>query len=295
VFGRFFSGIPHPHLLGDRAPDALFWMDHSVNAQTIRHEQRDLAAGDQANKISIWSEQFRIHSYEVALDRLATLESLCRHFQEAAWNHAEHLGVGYERLRQGNRVWVLARLRLKVERRARWGEVVTLQTWPRQAKSAFALRDFEIFDCTGVRVVAGASAWLVLDMITRKPQRVDKLVSEIGPFPEKRALEQESEKLGPIESRDRFVELVARYSDVDVNGHVNNARYVSWIMDSYSMDFHQTHSVRSFEIDYLGETISGESISVLSQEKAPGECHHSIKKTEKGNEVCRARLFWSQI
>jgi hypothetical protein len=37
----------------------------------------------------VWTESFKVHSYDVDFNKTATLESLCRHFQEAAWNHAE--------------------------------------------------------------------------------------------------------------------------------------------------------------------------------------------------------------
>src|SRR5712691_7393571 len=58
---------------------------------------------------AIWRGDFRVHSYEVDFKQSATLECLCRYFQEAAWNHAEELGVGYQRLQAENKIWVLSR------------------------------------------------------------------------------------------------------------------------------------------------------------------------------------------
>src|SRR4051812_24122807 len=103
---------------------------------------------------TIWREEFTVHSYEVDFKKGATLEGLCRHFQEAAWNDAEALGVGYQRLQEQNRIWVLSRLILKVKRRPQWGENLTMETWPQAAKSVFAMRDFEIFDSVGALLVA---------------------------------------------------------------------------------------------------------------------------------------------
>src|SRR6266702_8253653 len=100
----------------------------------------------------IWTENFKIHSYEVGLSRRATLETVCRYFQEAAWNHAEALGVGYSQLQRQNKIWVLSRLLVKVEHYPRWAETVTIRTWPRAAKSIFAMRDFEVFDSVGTRL-----------------------------------------------------------------------------------------------------------------------------------------------
>jgi hypothetical protein len=85
--------------------------------------------------------------------------------------------------------------------------------------------------------------------------------------------------------------VTVRYSDIDVNGHVNNSRYVGWIMDSYPVEFHRNHSVCSLEVNYLGETVGDDAISLLSKEAAPGEYWHSAVKTG-GGEVCRTRVKW---
>jgi medium-chain acyl-[acyl-carrier-protein] hydrolase len=241
----------------------------------------------------IWAEQFKVHSFEADCKGLGTVESVCRHFQEAAWNHAEHLGLGYECLLQENRIWVLARLMVQVHRHLRWGETVTVHTWPRQAKSVFALRDFEMLDSEGARRVSGSSAWLVLDATTRKPQRVDQLISSIAIFPDKRALDQDPEKLEASASNRTATQFLARYSDIDVNGHVNNARYIGWLMDSYPLDFHRTYELKWIEINYLGETKGGDMVSVLSCEPAPGDYRLSLVKSDTGIEVCRAKLLWT--
>lgn len=248
--------------------------------------------GQQDQPKTIWAEQFTIHSYEVDFKKEATLESLCHHFQEAAWNHAEHLGAGYHRLLEQNRFWVLARLRIEIARRPAWAETVTIRTWPRAAKSVFAMRDFEIFGADGQRCLAGASAWLVLDTSTRKPQRVDKIIAGITSLSELRALEHDPDKLPQPEVSSKSIALTVRYSDIDVNAHVNHARYISWLLDSYPIDFHRGHKTLLLEMNYLGETVGGEPISLLSSEAGSGEYWHSVIKSDTGDEVCRARLVW---
>jgi acyl-ACP thioesterase len=240
----------------------------------------------------VWTETFKVHSYDVDFKQAATVESLCRHFQEVAWNHAEHLGAGYQRLQQENRFWVLSRLLLEITRPPGWGETVTLQTWPRVAKSVFAMRDFEMFDSSGARMVAGTSGWLVLDTKTRRPHRVDKLIAGIKTPADKRALDREPQKLDWSEVGASSRQVTVQYSDIDVNGHVNNARYIGWLLDSYPLDFHRRHEVTSLEVNFLGELVGVESISVLSKAAAPGEFRHSIALAVTGGEACRATICW---
>ena len=249
---------------------------------------------ESAARAEVWSETFKMHSYEVDVKQLATIESLCQHFQEAAWNHAEALGVGYEHLRQQHKFWVLSRLLIKIERRPRWSESVALQTWPRLAKSVFAMRDFEMTDNAGVRLAAGASAWLVLDTTMRKPQRVDKLISGISITESRPALERDPAKLEGCDSAMPSGEFTVRYSDIDVNGHVNNSRYIMWLLDSYPLSFVLQNEVALVEVNFLGETVAGEKLSVMSKETQPNDYSHSVVQAKESKEVCRARILWRQ-
>ncbi|MEZ4630763.1 MAG: acyl-CoA thioesterase [Deinococcales bacterium] len=78
----------------------------------------------------IWTERHRIPSYHADSQRRLTLPYLCGYLQEAAWHHAEALGVGYSHFQQQGIAWVLLRQRLEVRRWPLWGEEIRLETWP---------------------------------------------------------------------------------------------------------------------------------------------------------------------
>jgi len=238
----------------------------------------------------IWTEEIRVHSYDVDFGSHTTLEAICRFFLEAAWNHAEALGVGFGELAQQHRLWVLARLVIKVQRYPGWGDLVRLNTWPRAAKGIFALREFELIDAAGNHLGGGSSAWVVLDQASKKPQRLEKIIERIRTGPERLAVGQEPSKVPPCPG-EAMVTRTARYSDVDPNGHVNSGRYIGWLLDSYPSDFHKSHQVQLVEVNYLDETRGGEAIAIRSQETAQGTWSHEIDKPD-GTAVCRARMIW---
>ncbi len=247
-----------------------------------------------------WTEPLTIHSYDVDCTRQATLEALCRYFLEAAWNHAEALGFGFSHLAREGKVWVLSRLVVELDARPGWGEQLTLNTWPRGVQGIFALRDFELLAANGSRAAGGSSAWLILDARSRRPQRIEKFLTPILPV-DKRATEREPEKITGFVNSSRPGEITglsltarswpARYSDVDLNGHVNSARYIGWLMDSYSAEWHARHAPRRLEINYLGESHSGEMLSVITEQAGTQEFLHAICKAQS-QEACRARILW---
>jgi len=153
------------------------------------------------------------------------------------------------------------------------------------------MREFEIVDSHGVQRAGGSSAWLVLDLRTRKPQRVDKMLDRFQGLPQRLAVAEEPCRLnGPLLSPDGPVGVV-RYSDIDVNRHANSARYIAWLLDSYPLVFHDCHNLESLELNYVSETTAGAAVCVRSAETAPAEWSHSIV-TPTGTEVCRARIRW---
>jgi len=238
----------------------------------------------------IWKEEVRIHSYDVDFGQAATIEALCRLFLEAAWNHAEALGLGYAHLAEQNQFWVLARLLIKLGGYPQWGNLITLNTWPRAGKGLFALREFEWVDSKGQQLGGGSSAWVVLDACTKRPQRIEKMLSGIRVGPDRLAVGSEPGKVsscsGPVTQATR-----ANYSDIDLNGHLNSGRYIGWLLDSYPLEFHIQYQVQSLEINYLGEIKGGESLSIRSQEEGPSCWSHGMEKSD-GTEVCRARIIW---
>jgi acyl-ACP thioesterase len=238
----------------------------------------------------IWREEIRIHSYDVDFERKATLEAICRLFLEAAWNHAEALGMGFGHLAAQNQLWVLVRLLIRVGRYARWGESCFLHTWPREAKGIVAIREFEMRDRDGKQFGAGSSAWVVLDGTTKKPQRIDNLLRAIRTGPDRSPAGQEPSKLSPCLGPKTLQETV-QYTDIDLNGHVNSGRYVAWLLDSYPFEFHRMNQVELLEVNYLGETRGGETVVIRSHEGSTGLWSHSIFRSDE-SEVCRARLVW---
>jgi acyl-ACP thioesterase len=251
------------------------------------NQQRPAAADS-----GVWCEDARIHSYDADFRLRASPEALSRAFLEAAWNHAEHLGVGHSDLARQQKLWVLGRLLLQIDLWPRWGDNVQIRTWPRGINGAFAFREFEIFDRNETRLVAGSSSWLVLDASTHRPQRINKLLQNLPTPVTRMALSREPSKLGPLTTPTDSVTREVRYSDLDVNRHVNSARYIGWLLDSYDAEFHRNHALHSLEVNYLAETLWPDSVAVKSQTQTTSKFAHSIVNSSQ-EEVLRAELTWN--
>jgi acyl-ACP thioesterase len=238
-----------------------------------------------------WTTEHVIRSYDVDPSCAARLPVFCRFMQEAAYLHAEHLGVGHSHLSPVNMGWVLCRMRIEVDHLPRWGENVRLRTWPSGRDRLFYYRDFEISDGKGERVLRASTAWFVIDTERRERLLPDWWRTAEYPF----GPGVFDSKPGRLKScgcnGDRRIEV--NYGDLDQNGHVSNIRYIEWILNRLPLEFHQSHAIWALEANYLAEAVCGHTVSIGESRVDGLTFDHGILS---GNtELFRARTFWRTV
>ena len=237
-----------------------------------------------------WHMEYLIRSYDVDPQMNARLPVFCRLMQEAAWFHAEHLGLGHSYLSSRSMTWVLSRMRIEVNRLPKWGETVSLRTWPSGRDRLFYYRDFEITDEEGNLILQASTAWFVID--TRKRERTVPDWWQTADYPFGPKLFES--KLGRLKGCrcEGGESLRINYGDLDQNGHVNNVRYIDWLMNSLPLEFHQTHILQSLEVNYLAEALYGHEVQICTSGADSLQCRHGI--TAGGEELVRATSAWAR-
>ena len=61
----------------------------------------------------------------------------------------------------------------------------------------------------------------------------------------------------------------ARYSEMDMNGHINNTHYIDYLLDSHEFDFYKKHRITSIKINYEKEVLNGDVINLFSNKGNP--------------------------
>lgn len=193
--------------------------------------------------------------------------------QEAAGRHAVYLGFGYDDLIVSNTAWILSRVHVEFVDTPKWREELTLHTWHKGLNRLFFLRDFLVTDNEGKTRVKATTSWLVLNLETRRLVRDPKFLEEGTVCPEN-VIETPADKAQM--SKDAVPELVRRhtvsYSDIDTNGHTNNAMYMQWAMNSVDYETASSRPVKEFTINFNHETKAGDVVDIYraSAEKEDG-------------------------
>lgn len=206
----------------------------------------------------------RINSRDVDANGHCKASALLGHLQEAATQAAEHGGFGREMLlKERNAFWMLTRVWYRLERPLFWDEKITIHTWHRGGRGAVSYRDYDILNGDYV-IGEGVAAWVLAEMDSRKLVKLNEL--DILQNTSGEALCKEI-KLAKIKAPAILRELeqrTMRYSDTDINGHVNNTRYADFACDALSMDkLERGLFLSQMQIGYLAECYPGENLSIL--------------------------------
>ncbi len=182
--------------------------------------------------------------------------------QEAANLHASILGFGYDSLMETRTAWVLSRMHIRFVCHPRWRDEVELLTWHKGLERLFYLRDFLMTDGKGNVLVEATTSWLVLNIDTRRIVR-DAGVCEDGVCRDSAIAEPCGKVQMPEDCRKMHV-CVHRvsYSDVDMNGHTNNAMYLVWSMDALDYGLTSVRPLKELKINFNHETKPGDDVAI---------------------------------
>uniref|UniRef100_A0A0D9V1C2 Acyl-[acyl-carrier-protein] hydrolase n=1 Tax=Leersia perrieri TaxID=77586 RepID=A0A0D9V1C2_9ORYZ len=192
-----------------------------------------------------------VRSYEVGADRTATLETLLSLLQETALNHvwmSGLLGDGFgatHGMIRNNLIWVVSRMHVQVDHYPIWGEVLEIDTWV-------------------------GSTWVMMNKATRRLSKMPEEVrDEISPwFIDRHAIEEEAtDKIIKLDRNATYVDsdLKPKRSDLDMNHHVNNVKYVRWMLETLPDQFLQQHHLSSIILEYRKECGSSDVVQSICQ------------------------------
>lgn len=249
--------------------------------------------------MAVYSSEYQVYTHDADAGGNASVGALCRYLQDIAAMHAERIGYGMQEMRERASLWVLSRLEIEIDRIPRWRERVKVETWPSGTDRLFALRDWVVYGEDGEPAARATSAWVVLSSERRTPERVESIAERIDAVTSRRAIDHTAPKVSPFEGTDWSRGISAGYSDTDLNGHINNVRYIEWLLDTLPPELRRTHHLSKLAVNFVGEGRAGELMDLRSAEDGSRteqrSFSHAASRRSDGTQLCRARSLWSRI
>ncbi|WP_455628801.1 acyl-[acyl-carrier-protein] thioesterase [Parabacteroides chinchillae] len=232
---------------------------------------------------------FDAESYQMDFRGRVTIPMIGNYLIHAASAHAAGRGFGYDDMTERHTAWVLSRLALEVTEYPKNAQSITVYTWVDEVGRLFTSRCFELADGEGKTFGFARSVWAAIDLESRRPTLLD--VEGLSIYISDRICPIEKPgKILPVENKTEGVPYMVKYSDLDINGHLNSIKYMEHLLDLFDINMFREKEVNRFEIAYQAEGKYGMMLGLHSIETIPGKYYMAI--CHEGKAICRAAVTW---
>ena len=189
-----------------------------------------------------------------------------------------------------NLVWIITDYDIEVARLPRFAEEITIETEALSYNRLFCYRRFTIYDEVGQELIHMMATFVLMDRDSRKVHAVEPEI--VAPyqsdFDKKLIRGPKYESLEEPISKDYHV----RFYDLDMNGHVNNSKYLDWIFEVMGADFLTHYIPKKINLKYVKEVRPG-GVITSAVERTGLESKHKI--TSDGATNAQAIITWQEI
>lgn len=217
--------------------------------------------------------------------------SILNMLQDAAGSQCAGLHLSWEELAEKGLFWAVIRQRLQILRSVGPGETVTVETWPGITTRVAYPRSSIGYDSRGNEIFRAISLWVLVDLKSRTMVLPGKSGVELTGIC--RGCELPSPGSIGMEKLENLEFRTVRFSELDRNGHMSNTRYLDWMADLLSGEFHREHRLADVTVNYLSEAREGEQI-LLTHRLEDGTLHLQAAGPE-GHRVFAVRAQYEKL
>lgn len=211
----------------------------------------------------IYQKPVEIRFYDCDTTGRARISTLMRYISDIAVVDYAERGYDYQWLQDQNTVFLLSRVSVRIHEMPASDEAIIVYTWEYGTKGALFLRDFDIRRPDGTLLASSATAWILVEPSTRKILRPSAFTGTLHCCPDKLPDCRPADKVKLPQGMTLAGTRRVVYSDLDSNGHMNNANYSNVAMDFLPRE-QQLRPMTDFMINYNHEAKLGEDIEIYT-------------------------------
>lgn len=206
-----------------------------------------------------WSTDFTVRYHDTDANEIVSPSFIFKLLQETAMCQMKAQRPSYRELLNQNKSFVISGIRVEMYEPLTHGEVITVSTWGCEPRGFSFPRSYSI-ERDGEIVCEANSTWALVD--TREKKLVRSSDVELNYYTDK-----PNELSNPVRFRipaelnlSLVGEYTIRYSDTDVNGHMNNTNYPDMLLNA--MPSPENKLIKSIAISYQSEAKVGDCLKI---------------------------------
>ena len=231
----------------------------------------------------------------IHVDCFGRLKTSCMLYfaQEAAGGHCKLLQLDWETLASRDLFWAVIRQKVSVTRMPRLGETITIETWPMPTTRSAFPRATVAYDADGKELFSVIGLWVLMNLKTRGMVLPAKSGVDLTGTLRGTELAVPG-SIAPI-ALEHTASRTVRFAELDRNGHMNNTRYMDWLMDLLPAAFHEKNPVRGFTLCYANEALEGQEIDLNWQVLDGAVLQVDAHREKTGVSGGKDRVFSAQV
>lgn len=200
-----------------------------------------------------------IEFYDVDMKHRMKLASLLRLFARLAGEDYTERGMSHVFLRERGYIFLVSKVAYKIFRMPRLEEKVKVGTWVIGTKGARFLRGYEMLSENGEKLISAESVWICVDSNDRKIVRPKEFPWQTGCY-DNGEIPVSCQNI-KSDNLTHWQDYSLKYTDIDGNGHLNNAIYGDIIANALTQE-ELDKEIDELYLNYSHEAYLGETLSI---------------------------------
>lgn len=244
-----------------------------------------------------FDKQFELRYFEMNEFGFASPTTILTLLEETAADHCHSIGYSLYQLEAQNIGWVLVSGAMKMERYPAYKEKITIRTWLSHYSTIKGYRENIIYDEQNNIIGRAKGLWVFFDIARRRPVRIfDEIIEKWSSCSEVSLDYPISNKIEAPENADYESKFKVNRYDTDMNKHVNNIRYLHWVIESVPEEIVENYYLHSIDGRFISEAHYGQSVVSMTKNDTEDKSFiHAIKIDGTDNVCATAKSTWKKI
>lgn len=216
--------------------------------------------------------------------------------EETAADHCYSINNSLYDLKEQDIGWVLLSGIMQMYRYPSYKEKIIIRTWMSSYSIIKGIRENIIYDEQDNIIGRAKGLWVFFDIKRRRPVQIFDDIKEKWSYCYEESIKHKisinievSESGSHIKKHD-----VNRY-DIDMYNHLNNIRYLQWVIDSMDEDIVDNCFLSSIEGRFVAEVKEGDTILTLTKKDINDNSFvHAIKNKDSKKVCAIAKTVWEK-
>jgi len=244
-----------------------------------------------------YDKEFELRYFEMDEFGVASPTTILTLLEEAAADHCFSINHSLYQLGEKNIGWVLISGFMQMERYPKYKEKITIRTWLSKYTVIKGFRENIIYDEQKNIIGRAKGLWIFFDIKRRRPTEIFSDIIDRWSFDNEESTDCNiSQKINATDNPDYEKQFKVYRYDTDMNKHVNNIRYLQWVVESIPAEIADNYYLYSIDGRFISEANLGQTIVSLTKNETNEIMNKSFLhtiKTEGTDKICAtAKTIW---